>query len=87
MANTISAAKRARQTVRRTIRNRRVKASIKGGLKEIRAAIASGKKDEAMALLPKVSSELDRSAKTNRVHKNKANRHKGTLAAQIAALK
>lgn len=87
MANTASAAKRARQTVTRTERNRKVKVAVKSELKTIRAAIASGKKDEAKALLPKVSKVLDNAAKAGRVHKNKANRHKGDLAAQIAAIK
>jgi small subunit ribosomal protein S20 len=87
MANTASAAKRARQTVRRTSRNRKVKAGIKSELKAIRSAITGGKKDEAEALLPKVASALDKAAKTGRVHKNKANRHKSELASQIAALK
>jgi small subunit ribosomal protein S20 len=87
MANTKSAAKRARQTVRRTARNRKVKATIKGELKGIRAAIAGGKKAEATKLLSEVSSVLDRAAKTGRVHKNKVNRHKSDLASQISALK
>ena len=87
MANTASAAKRARQTVRRTARNRKVKAAIKGDLKAIRAAIAGGRKDEAKALLPKVSQVLDKASKAGRVHRNKANRHKSDLAARIAALK
>ena len=47
MANTASAAKRARQTVKCTSRNRKVKAGIKAELKEIRSAITGGKKDEA----------------------------------------
>ena len=87
MANTASAAKRARQTDRRTSRNRKVKAIIKGELKDIRAAITGGKKADATKLLSEVSSVLDRAAKTGRIHKNKANRHKGELASQIAALK
>ena len=87
MANTASSAKRARQTIKRTARNRKVKAGIKTEIKSIRAAIAEGKKDEAKALLSKVSKALDKAAKTNRVHKNKANRHKSRLAAQIGALK
>jgi small subunit ribosomal protein S20 len=87
MANTKSAAKRARQSVNRTERNRKVKVSVKAELKTIRAAIAGGKKDEAKALLSKVSKVLDRATKTRRVHKNKANRHKSDLAAQIAAIK
>jgi small subunit ribosomal protein S20 len=87
MANTASAAKRARQTLRRTTRNRKVKSAIKAELKAIRSAISSGKKSEATALLPKVSKALDKAAKAGRVHKNKANRHKSELAAQIAAIK
>ena len=87
MANTKSAAKRARQSVSRTERNRKVKVSVKAELKSIRAAIAGGKKDEAKSLLPKVSKVLDRAAKAGRVHKNKANRHKSDLASQIAAIK
>jgi small subunit ribosomal protein S20 len=87
MANTASAAKRARQNVRRTSRNRKVRAAIKSELKDIRAAIAGGKKAEASALLPKVSKVLDKATNGGRIHKNKANRHKSDLAAQIAALK
>lgn len=87
MANTASAAKRARQTVRRTSRNRKVKGTIKGELKGIRAAITTGKKADAAKLLSAVSSTLDRAAKTGQIHKNKANRHKSDLASQIAALK
>ena len=87
MANTASSAKRARQTIKRTARNRKVKVAIKLELKTIRAAIAAGKKAEAKALLSKVSKVLDKAAKTNRVHKNKANRHKSRLAAQIGAIK
>ena len=86
MANTKSAAKRARQSPRRTERNRQVKVSVKAELKSIRAAIAGGKKDEAKALLPKVTKVLDRAAKTGRVHKNKANRHKSRITARIKAL-
>lgn len=86
MANTASAAKRARQTVRRTSRNRKAKAGMKAELKEIRSAITSGKKDEAKALLPTVSQVLDRAVNKGRVHKNKANRHKSELAVQIAAI-
>ena len=75
MANTASSAKRARQTIKRTARNRVVKAGIKTELKAIRAAIAGGKKDEAKALLSKVSKVLDKAAKTNRVHKKIGRAH------------
>jgi small subunit ribosomal protein S20 len=87
MANTKSAAKRARQIVRRTDANKRVSTGVKTQLRLIRAAVTAGKKDEALALLPKAASALDKAAKTGRIHKNKANRHKGALARQLAALK
>ncbi len=87
MANTKSAAKRARQTERRTDSNKRVSTGVKTQLRLIRAAVTAGKKAEALALLPKVSSALDKASKTGRIHQNKANRHKGDLARQLAALK
>jgi small subunit ribosomal protein S20 len=87
MANTKSAAKRARQTERRTGSNTRVLTAVKNQLRVIRAAVASGKKAEALAMLPKVASALDKAAKTGRIHQNKADRHKGDLARSLAALK
>lgn len=87
MANTKSAAKRARQTERRTDSNKRVLTSVKNQLRLIRTAVSAGKKAEALALLPKVSATLDKAAKTGRIHKNKADRHKSTIARQLAGLK
>jgi len=87
MANTKSAAKRARQTERRTDSNKRVSTAVKTQLRLIRAAVTAGKKAEALALLPQTSSALDKAAKTGRIHKNKADRHKSVLARQLAALK
>ena len=87
MANTKSAAKRARQITKRTAGNKRVSTVVKTQLRLIRAAVTAGKKEEALALLPKAASALDKAAKTGRIHRNKANRHKGALARQLAALK
>ncbi len=87
MANTKSAAKRARQNEGRAAANKRVTTSVKTQLRLIRAAVTAGKKSEVLALIPQVSSALDKAAKTGRIHKNKANRHKGDLARQLATLK
>ena len=87
MANTKSAAKRARQTVRRTKSNKPVLSLLKNQLRVIREAVSGGKKEEVAALLPKVSAALDKAAKTGRIHQNKANRHKSALAKSLAALK
>jgi len=87
MANTKSAAKRARQNTGRADANKRVTTTVKTQLRLIRAAVTAGKKDEALALFPKAASALDKAAKTGRIHQNKADRHKGVLARQLAALK
>ena len=87
MANTKSAAKRARQTVRRAIANKRAITGVKTLLKRVRESIAAGKKDEAAAAAKLFSSAVDKAAKNGRVHKNKANRHKATIARSLAALK
>jgi len=87
MANTKSAAKRARQTQWRTKNNKPVLSLLKNQLRVIREAAGGGKKAEVAALLPKVSAALDKAAKTGRIHKNKADRHKSALARTLAALK
>jgi small subunit ribosomal protein S20 len=87
MANTKSAAKRARQTERRSLGNRRVLTGVKTQLRQIRAAVAAGKKADVQAMLPRVVAALDKAAKSGRIHKNKANRHKSELAQKVAALK
>ena len=87
MANTKSAAKRARQTERRSAGNRRVITSVKTQLRVIRAAVAGGRKDEARSMLSNVISAIDKAAKSGRIHRNKADRHKGELARKLAALK
>jgi small subunit ribosomal protein S20 len=86
MANTKSAAKRARQTERRTLMNRRVLSSGKNSLKAVRGAVKAGKKDEARKLVQAFASTVDKAAKTGRLHKNAANRHKSNAARALAAL-
>jgi small subunit ribosomal protein S20 len=86
MANTKSAAKRARQTTRRTLTNQRALTTVKNSLKAVRAAIKAGKKDEARTLIQSFASTVDKAAKTGRIHKNAANRHKSNVARAFAAL-
>ncbi len=71
MANIQSAAKRNRQNEKRTARNRVLSARIKSLRKEVLAADAS---DEASFRLvfSKFASAVDRAAKRNYIHKNKA---------------
>lgn len=86
MANTKSAAKRARQSVRRTLENKRALTSIKSLLKKSRAEIAGKNKEQAQAEIKKLSSALDKAVKTGRLHRNSANRHKSRLSTHLAAL-
>lgn len=86
MANTRSAAKRARQTVRRTTANRRVRSEVKSDLKSVREAIINGDKTKAEEALREFSSTIDKAVKTGRAHRNSANRHKSNFSKQIAAL-
>ncbi len=85
MANTKSAAKRARQTKTRTLQNRRALTSLKNKLKSVRGDIGAGKLDGAKAELPRLVSALDRAVKTGRIHRNAANRKKSRLAKALAA--
>jgi len=66
--------------------NRRVLSSVKNSLKAVRAAIKAGKKDEARKLVQTFASTVDKAAKTGRLHKNAANRHKSNVTRALAAL-
>ena len=91
MANTPSAAKRARQTKRRTLRNRSVQTGLKTQAKHFRSALtpaagATVDKEAVRKQYEALVSELDSAAKRGVVHKNLANRRKSRLARKIAAL-
>ena len=86
MANTKSAAKRARQTKKRTLRNTRVTTALKTEQKRLRTQLAGGDKAAATAAYRATVSELDRAAKRGIIHKNVVNRRKSRLALRVAAL-
>lgn len=74
MANTKSAGKRARQTTRRTLRNR----SILTGLRRMtKRATGETAKDEKS--LRGLMSAVDKAAKRGVIHRNAANRRKARL--------
>ena len=85
MANTPSAAKRARQSVQRALVNRRIMTAVKNQLKAVRVAIESGDKAKAEAAARHCESTLDKAVKTGNVHRNKASRHKSIIAHALAA--
>ena len=87
MANIKSAAKRARQTIKRTLVNRRSTSAVKNQLKNVRTVLATGSKDESKVAAQEFISSLDKAVKGGRIHKNSANRHKSVIGKALAALK
>ncbi|OFX27970.1 MAG: 30S ribosomal protein S20 [Bacteroidetes bacterium GWA2_31_9] len=83
MANHKSAKKRIRQTETSRVHNKYYAKSTRNAIKTLRL---SDSKDEASALLPKVSSMIDKLAKTNIIHKNKAANLKSSLTKHVNAL-
>lgn len=82
MPNTKSAKKALRVTTRKTLINTARKWKIKNSLKELRKCLATNP-NEYQVTLSKVFSNLDKAAKTNVIHKNKANRKKSRLSAMV----
>jgi len=83
MANHKSALKRIRQTAARTLRNKYKHKTTRNAVQALRES--SDRKDAA-AMLPKVSSMLDRLAKNNIIHMNKAANLKSKLTKHVAGL-
>jgi small subunit ribosomal protein S20 len=81
MANTKSAAKRTRQTQRRTLQNRRVVSRVRTLSKHPGAADAQT--NDLRALI----SVIDKAAKRGIIHRNAANRRKARLIRARAVAK
>lgn len=80
MPITKSAKKALRQNIKRRERNLIKKESYKKAIKEYKKLIANKKIDEAKQKLNLVYKLLDKTAKTNVIHKNKASRLKSRLS-------
>jgi small subunit ribosomal protein S20 len=83
MANHKSALKRIRSNQAKQLRNKYQHKTTRNAVRDLRATTD---KKEAEALLPKVSAMLDKLAKKNVIHSNKAGNLKSKLAKQVAAL-
>ncbi|MFZ5439694.1 MAG: 30S ribosomal protein S20 [Myxococcota bacterium] len=80
MANTKSAEKRNRQSIKRNARNSAVKTSVKTALKAAREAIASGDQAKAKTALAAATSELAKAATKGVLHARNASRRIGRLS-------
>ncbi|HKI90233.1 MAG TPA: 30S ribosomal protein S20 [Draconibacterium sp.] len=83
MAHHKSALKRIRQNEKRRLENKYYARTMRNAVKELRN---SEDKAEAEKLYPNVVSMIDRLAKKNVIHKNKASNLKSKLAVQINQL-
>jgi small subunit ribosomal protein S20 len=84
MANHKSALKRVRQTETRNERNRYQHKTTRNAVRKLRGLTEKG---EAEKLLPEVASMLDKLAKNNIIHKNKASNLKSSITRHVSALK
>ena len=83
MANHKSALKRIRNSETKRLRNRYQHRTTRNAIKKLRDLT---KKKEAEALYPSVVSMIDKLAKNNVIHNNKAANLKSKLAQHVAAL-
>jgi small subunit ribosomal protein S20 len=86
MANTSSARKAQKASLKKKVFNVRRTRVMKSSVKDITTAIAGKKKDEAVKLLPSVYKALDKAAKRGVIKPNTASRKKSRLMAAIKAL-
>lgn len=83
MANSRSALKRIRKSAARRLRNRYQAKTARNAIKKLRNTTSP---EEAKEMLPKVTSMLDRLAKRNIIHKNKAANNKSKLTRYVNSL-
>ncbi|OJV36014.1 MAG: 30S ribosomal protein S20 [Bacteroidales bacterium 36-12] len=83
MANHQSAIKRIRQIQKRRLHNRYYAKTARNAVRKLRTTT---EKAVAVELLPKVSSMLDKLAKRNIIHKNKAANLKSKLTLHVNKL-
>jgi len=87
MANHFSALKRARQTEKRTARNRANTSHLRTALRVMRETLVKGDKAAAEQTYRETASALDKAIQKGILHENTASRYKSRLAAHLKALK
>lgn len=83
MANHKSSLKRIRQDKKKNLHNRYYAKTMRNAVRKLRAMTD---KEEAVKMYPCVQKILDKLAKTNLIHKNKAANIKSSLAQHINSL-
>lgn len=83
MANHFSALKRARQTEKRTVRNRTNTSRLRTALRQLRESLAKGDKQAAEQSFRQTVSALDKAVQKGVIHANTASRYKSRLSARL----
>ena len=86
MANTKSARKATRQIARRTEVNKVRRSNLRGSVRKVEEAIASGDRNAALTAFKEAEPAIMRAAQRGVVHKNNASRKVSRLAHRIAKL-
>ncbi len=86
MANTKSAKKAARQTIRRTAVNKARRSRVRSAVRKVEDAIASGNKEAAQAALKEAEPIIVRAAQKGMSHRKTASRKVSRLAKRVGAL-
>jgi small subunit ribosomal protein S20 len=82
----LSALKRARQTVKRNLRNTSVKSTLKTVIKKVETAVSSGNKEDAIKALLEAVRELNTAASKGIIHRNTASRKISRLTKKVNTL-
>ena len=86
MANTKSAKKAARKIARRTVVNKSRRSRVRNYVRRVEEAIASGDRNQALAVMKEAEPQIMRAAQKGVLHKNSASRKVSRLVARIAKL-
>lgn len=78
--------KRARQSVKRNIRNRSVVSGLKTLIKKVESAITAGVREDAEKALLQAIKALDMAASKGVIHKNTASRKISRLTQKVNAI-
>jgi small subunit ribosomal protein S20 len=87
MANHFSALKRARQTEKRSVRNRANTSRLRSALRQLRESLSKGDKAGTELVYRQTVSALDKAVQKGVLHENTASRYKSRLSARVNALK
>ena len=86
MANHFSALKRARQTEKRSLRNRANTSRLRTALRDLRESLAKGDQQGADQVFRQTVSALDKAVQKGVLHDNTASRYKSRLNARLNAI-